>query len=146
MKTTARLGGMCRCRGASLFSFNQRRGLCGAAGLRVNANENRSQLAASATLFHYGIHQSWADWTESIATVPGRDDLWLETVEALGPRGGRGPALHSKSARVGNQLLRHRRHVFGGEERRGTGPRAEGFWAWPRAAGYRYEGLHADER
>src|SRR5437660_590812 len=40
--------------------------------------------------FAYGLRQSWTDWTQSVAFVPRRDDLWLQAVETVGTRRGRG--------------------------------------------------------
>src|ERR1700691_1094356 len=41
-----------------------------------------------------GLYKTWIDWIESIAPLPGRDDLWLEAVAALGAFGRRGPPVH----------------------------------------------------
>ena len=45
----------------------------------------------------------------------------------MGAGRGRRPSVHPPRAGTGHQLLRYRRHVFGGRERGNSGPRAEGF-------------------
>src|SRR6266566_2522820 len=86
---------------------------------RARASRRHPSSASSArrgmlNSFPYGIRESWTFRIESVAFVPRSHDLWFETVEALGSGRRRGAAVHSKSARAGNQLFRYGRHVFGG--------------------------------
>src|SRR5262245_56185135 len=90
----------------------------------------------------YGLHQSWTYWTEGFTALLGRDDLRIETMEAVDTRRRRGAAIHPASAGAWHQLLRYRRHVFGGQKRRSPRPRPERLWSRARPRHYCDESLH----
>src|SRR5579884_4441768 len=93
----------------------------------------------------YGIRESWIDGIKSVAPLPWRNDVWIEIMAPLDSRRRGSAPSHSKGARSGHQLFRHRRHVFGGEERGSSRPRVERLRTGPRPHYRRDESLYADE-
>src|ERR1044071_860644 len=74
----------------------------------------------------HGLHQSWIDRPEGFEDLSRLHDLWLKELAGLGPRRRREPSFHSPIAGARDQLLRHRGHVFRGQERRDPWPGPEG--------------------